>query len=634
MKKKDGSMRMCIDYRELNRVTIKRKYLLPRIDDLFDQLKGATIFLKIDLLSGYHQLRVREEDISKTAIRTRYSHYAFLMMPFGLTNAPSVFMDLMNRVFHEYLDSFVVVFIDDILVYSANYAKHEGHLKIVMEKLRDERLFAKFKKCEFWLEEVSFLGHVLNKDGLVVDPVKVQARVDWKRPTSVREIRSFLGLAGYYRRFIAGFSSLSGPLTALTKKNAPFVWCDKCEASFQELKHRLVTAPVLTLPMESVGYVVYTDASKKGLGCVLMQQVRVVAYASRQLKEHEKNYIIHDLELAAVVHALKIWRHYLYGEKCEIHTDHQSLKYIFTQRDLNMRQRRWLEVLKDYDSQMFYHLAKANVVADALSRKYREDEADPEEIMSQLSQQFAVVQIDEVMTGGPPVMAALVVESMSEDRIKMAQEDDLELQDLMDRARCGEADGFYLTEGGTLKTSNGRAVVPSNAELRRDILDEAHQTRYTVHPGNNKMYQDLKKRFWWRGMKKDIAEYVAQCHSCQLVKVEHQRPAGLLKPLAVPMWKWDQISMDFVVGLPKVPSGQDAIWVIVDRLTKSAHFLPIKITDSMEKLADLYVREIVRLHGVLVSIVSDRDPRFTSRFWEKLQSAMGTKLNFSTAYHP
>jgi hypothetical protein len=203
---------------------------------------------------------------------------------------------------------------------------------------------------------------------------------------------------------------------------------------------------------------------------------------------------------------------------------------------------------------------------------------------------------------------------MSEDRIRMAQEDDLELQDLIDRARRGEADGFYLTEGGTSKTSSGRNVVPKNAELRRDILDEAHQTRYTVHPGNNKMYQDLKKKFWWHGMKKDIAEYVAQCHVCQLVKAEHQRHAGLLKPLAVPMWKWDQISMDFVVCLPKAPGGQDAIWVIVDRLTKSAHFLPIKITDSMEKLADLYVREIVRLHGVPISIVSDRDPWFTSRF--------------------
>jgi hypothetical protein len=269
VKKKDGSMRMCIDYRELNRVTIKNKYPLPRIDDLFDQLKGASIFSKIDLLSGYHQLRVQEVDIPKTAIRTRYGHYEFLVMLFGLTNALSVFMDLMNRVFQEYLDSFGLLFIDDIMVYSTDYAKHEGHLKIVMEKLHDERLFAKFKKCEFWLEEVSFLGHVVNKNGLAVDPAKVQVVVDWERPTSVQEIRSFLGLAGYYRRFIEGFSSLSGPLTALTRKNAPFVSCDKCEVSFHKLKHRLVTAHVLTLPMELVGYVVYTNPLK-GLGCVLM----------------------------------------------------------------------------------------------------------------------------------------------------------------------------------------------------------------------------------------------------------------------------------------------------------------------------------------------------------------------------
>jgi len=634
VKKKDGSMRMCIDYRELNRVTVKNRYPLPRIDDLFDQLKGASVYSKIDLLSGYHQLRVREEDIPKTAIRTRYGHYEFLVMPFGLTNAPSVFMDLMNRVFNEYLDSFVVVFIDDILVYSTNHVEHEVHLKTVMEKLRENKLFAKLKKCDFWLEEVSFLGHVVNKNGLAVDPAKVQAVVEWEQPTSVREIRSFLGLAGYYRRFIEGFSSLSGPLTTLTKKNTPFVWSDKCEASFQELKRRLVTAPVLTLPMESVGYVVYTDASKKGLGCVLMQHGRVVAYASRQLKEHEKNYPTHDLELVAIVYALKIWRHYLYGEECEIHTDHQSLKYIFTQRDLNMRQRRWLEVLKDYDSKMFYHPAKANVVADALSRKSRDDETNPEELIDQLSQQFAIIQIDKVMTGGSPIMAALVVHPLSLDRIRYAQENDLGLQDLMDGTRRGEATGFFLTGEGMLKTSGGRIVIPNDAELRRDILDEAHQTRYTVHPGNNKMYQDLKKKFWWCGMKRDIAEYVAQCHSCQLVKAEHQRPAGLLKPLEVPVWKWDQIAMDFVVGLPKAPSGQDAIWVIVDRLTKCARFLPIKITDSMDKLGELYVREIVRLHGVPISIVSDRDPRFTSKFWEKLQNAMGTKLNFSTAYHP
>jgi hypothetical protein len=272
VKKKGGFMRMCIEYHELNMVTVKNKYPLPRIDDLFDQLKGASVFSKIDLLSGYHQLRVREEDIPKIAIQTRYGYYEFLVMPFGLTNVLSVFMDLMNRAFHEYLDSFVVAFIDDILVYSTNHVEHEVHLKIVMEKLREKKLFAKLKKYEFWLEEVSFLGHVVSKNRLAVDPAKVQVMVEWERPTSVREIRNFLGLVSYYRRFIEGFSSLSRPLTALTKKNAPFVWSDKCEASFQELKRKLVTAPVPTLSMESVGYVVYTDVSKKGLGCAVMQQ--------------------------------------------------------------------------------------------------------------------------------------------------------------------------------------------------------------------------------------------------------------------------------------------------------------------------------------------------------------------------
>jgi ribonuclease HI len=223
--------------------------------------------------------------------------------------------------------------------------------------------------------------------------------------------------------------------------------------------------------MEPVGYGVYTDASKKGLGCVLMQKRRVVAYVSRQLKDQEKNYPTHDLELGAVVYAMKIWRHYLYGEECEIHTDHQSLKYIFTQRDLNMRQCRWFELLKDYDSKMFYHPTKANVVADALSRKSSDGETDSEVLMEQLSQQFSIVQIDEVLTGGPPIMAALVVQPQSLDIIRKAQEDDLELQDLIDRTRPGEASGFYPTEEGTLKTSSGRIVIPNDAELRRDILD-------------------------------------------------------------------------------------------------------------------------------------------------------------------
>ncbi|KAD2804787.1 hypothetical protein E3N88_38164 [Mikania micrantha] len=266
VKKKDGSFRMCIDYRELNKLTIKNRYPLPRIDDLFDQLQGAQYFSKIDLRSGYHQLRIQEEDIPKTAFRTRYGHYEFMVMPFGLTNAPAVFMDLMNRVCKPYLDQFVIVFIDDILIYSRNKKEHEQHLRTVLELLKEERLYAKFSKCEFWLREVQFLGHVINSDGIHVDPAKIEAIKNWDVPTTPTEIRSFLGLAGYYRRFISNFSKIALPLTKLTQKSEPFVWTQKQEEAFQTLKQRLCNAPILTLPEGNDDFVVYCDASHQGLG--------------------------------------------------------------------------------------------------------------------------------------------------------------------------------------------------------------------------------------------------------------------------------------------------------------------------------------------------------------------------------
>ena len=369
VKKKDDTWRLCIDYRQLNKVTILNKYPLPRIDDLFDQLQGAKVFSKIDLRSGYHQLRIRELDIPKTAFRTRYGHYEFLVMSFGLTNSPTAFMDLMNRVFRPYLDWFVIVFIDDILLYSRSELEHERHLGLVLQTLRQYQLYAKFNKCEFWFSRVGFLGYVVSADGIYVDPQKVEAVASWEQPTTVTEVRSFLGLAGYYRIFIEGFSKIAGPLHCLTRKGVKFEWTDRCEGSFQTLKEKLTSAPVLTLPEGNEGFEVYSDASHQGLGCVLMQHKRVVAYASRQLKKHELNYPTHDLELAVVIFALKTWRGYLYGVTCQIFTDHKSLKYLFTQKELNLRQRRWMELLKDYDCTIDYHLGKANVVADALSRK-------------------------------------------------------------------------------------------------------------------------------------------------------------------------------------------------------------------------------------------------------------------------
>ena len=608
VKKKDGSMRMCIDYRELNKVTIKNRYPLPRIDDLFDQLQGASFFSKIDLRSGYHQLKVQEEDIPKTAFRTRYGHYEFTVMPFGLTNAPAAFMDLMNRVCRPMLDQSVIVFIDDILVYSKSASDHETHLRQVLSMLRREKLYAKFSKCEFWLREVQFLGHVVNGEGIKVDPAKISAIMNWERPKTPTEIRSFLGLAGYYRRFIQDFAKIASSLTELTRKNVKFEWDEDQELAFQTLKQKLSQAPVLVLPEGNDDLEVYCDASANGLGCVLMQRGRVIAYASRQLKKHEEDYPTHDLELAAVVFALKLWRHYLYGVKIKIFTDHKSLKYFFDQRDLNMRQRRWLDLVKDYDCEILYHPGKANVVADALSRKTRHDSLLVKSLQMVITPDFY-------------------------ENIKTVQLEAWENGDVNSERLVGQVHNLVVDSRG-LRTRFGRIWIPNNKELKKLLLDEAHKSKYSIHPGATKMYYDLKPDYWWPGMKRDIVKYVEQCLTCLQVKTEHQQPYGKLQPLEIPVSKWERITMDLITKLPKTPRQYDAIWVIVDRLTKSAIFLPIKESMSSEALAELYLREVVARHGVPVSIVSDRDIRFTSRFWRKFQENLGTRVHFSTAYHP
>ncbi|GJZ15617.1 putative reverse transcriptase domain-containing protein, partial [Tanacetum coccineum] len=535
VKKKDGSFKICIDYRELNKLTIKNRYPLLRIDDLFDQLQGSSLYSKINLRSGYHQIRIKGEDIPITAFRTRYGHFEFQVMTFGLTNPPAVFMDLMNRVCKPYLDKFVIVFIYDILVYSKDEEEHGKHLKIILELLKKERF------------------------GVYVDPAKIKAIKSWAAPTTPTEVRQFLGLARYYRRFIEGFSLISKPLTKLTQKNKKYEWGEEEEEAFQTLKQKLCTASILALPEGMEDFMVYCDASLKGYRAMLMQREKVIAYASRQLKVHEENYPTRDLELGAI-------------------------------KELNLTQRRWIELLSDYDCEIRYHPGKANVVADALIRKGRDKPLHVRALMMMTIHNDLPKQIREAQE-----------EAMKRKNVKAEH-----LGRLIKPI-------FECCPDGTRCFGN-RVWLPRYGGLRDLVMHDSHKSKYSIHPGSDKMYQDLKLLYWWPNMKADIATYVSKCLTCMKDKAEHQKPLGLLQQPKILVWKWEIITMDFVSELPRTPSGYDTIWVIVDRLTKTAHFLPIKKMDSMEKLTRLYLKEIVCRHGVPVLIISDRDSHFTSNF--------------------
>ncbi|KAJ7949788.1 Ty3/gypsy retrotransposon protein [Quillaja saponaria] len=602
--KKEGTWRMCVDYRALNKLTIPDKYPIPNIDELLDELNGAKVFSKIDLRSGYHQIRVNPEDIPKTAFRTHSGHYEFVVMPFGLTNAPSTFQATMNDLFRPHLRKFILVFFDDILIYSKDEIQHQLHLREALSLLQGHQFYAKSSKCLFAKSQINFLGHVISENGVQVEKEKVATVQAWPIPTNVKKLRGFLGLTGYYRRFVKNYGLIARPLTNLTKKNA-FQWTSAANEAFSRLKEALTTVPVLRLPDFSQEFTVESDASSEGVGAILSQSGHPVAYFSKGLSFSNRLKSAYERELLAVVLALQKWKHYLMGRHFFLKTDHYTLKYLLEQRVTTTEQQRLLVKLMPYDFTILYRAGKENKGADSLSRQ-------PQQI--------------DLFTLVMPVALDLI-------DLQKALKVDPHTRMIMETLQSDPKAVPHFSISGHKLYFKDRLVIPADDTLRGKILFESHDTPASGHGGYLKTLKRVSKSFYWPNLKQEVKQYVQNCLHCQQNKYQALAPAGLLQPLPIPDQIWEDVSMDFIVGLPKSNSF-DTILVVVDRLSKYAHFIPLAHPFTAKKVAEHFCKEVVRLHGIPRSIVSDRDVVFLSNFWQELFKLCKTKLKMSTSYHP
>ncbi|XP_026452487.1 uncharacterized protein LOC113352960 [Papaver somniferum] len=535
VRKKDGSWRMCVDYRALNKLTIKDRFPIPVVDELLDELHDATVFSKLGLRSGYHQIRLHKSDIPKTAFRTHDGYYEFLVMPFGLSNAPATFQILMNHIFRQHLRKFVLVVFDDILIYSKNMSDHLVHLSFVFEILRSNQLFVKESKCQFAQSSVGYLGHVISEKGVSVENDKIECIVSWPISSTIRELRGFLGLEGYYRKFVKDFGKISAPLTKMLKKDA-FEWTDQANGAFKLLQRALNTTPVLILLDFSKEFSIECDASGFGLGAVLLQSGRPIAYHSKPLAEKNRNISVYDKEMLAIISAIQKWRRYLLGRHFKIYTDHMSLNLsapIFGGVT---------EIVQECHTDIEYKELIQKLIADPTYKP-----------------KFSYVE-------------------------------------------------------GVLRYK-GRIVVVSTSSWCTKILEEFHTQPICGQSGFLRTYKRMQHSFYWKGLKQFVKTFVLHCDVCQRSKSEVVSPPGLLGTLPIPTDVWIDISMDFIDGFPS-SNRKNSILVVVDRLSKYAHFIPLTHPYSASSVAEIFVREVVRLHGMPRTIVSDRDPIFMRNFWE------------------
>ncbi|KAL0175542.1 hypothetical protein M9458_027872, partial [Cirrhinus mrigala] len=601
VKKKEGGLRPCIDYRALNDITVKYRYPLPLVPPALEQLRAAKIYTKLDLRSAYNLIRIREGDEWKTAFSTTTGHYEYRVMPFGLANSPSYFQAFVNDVFRDMLNRWVIVYIDDILIYSNSYSEHVQHVRAVLQRLIKHQLYAKEEKCEFHQERITFLGYVISSEGVAMDETKVNAVRNWPRPKTLKELQRFLGFSNFYRRFIRNFSTVAAPLSSMIKQgNTRLTWTPLATQAYDELRQRFTTAPILHHPDPNLPFLVEVDASSTGVGAVLSQRqgqplkTFPCAYFSHKLSPAERNYDVGNRELLAIKLALEEWRHWLEGARhpFTILTDHRNLEYIRTARVLNHRQARWALFFTRFHFDITYRPGSQNTKADALSRIHEpEHSAAPPETIIPTSVILAPVAWD-IMTE--------ITESHAQD------------------PPPGDCP-VNLT------------YVP--AHLRTRVLSEVHSNPSSGHPGIEATIDLLRNRFWWQSLRPDTITFIKRCSVCNTSKVPRQLPAGLLQPLPVPNRPWSHIAVDFITDLP-ASNGLTTILSVVDRFSKGCRFIPFPKLPTAMETAEALCNSVFRFYGLPEDIVSDRGPQFTSRLWTSFFRLLGVNVSLTSGYHP
>lgn len=638
VKKKDGSLRLCVDYRALNEGTIKDRYPLPLVKDTLNQLSQAKIYTTLDIRGAYNLVRMAEGEEWKTAFRTRYGLFESLVMPFGLTNAPAAFQKFINDVLRPFLDRFCTAYLDDILIYSNNIEEHRSHVKQVLEALSAVGLHLKPEKCEFHRDQVNYLGMVISSKGVSMDPRKVDAVTKWESPQNVTDVRAFIGFANFYRRFIKDYSKVVSPMIRLTGKNIKFQWSTACEASFQQLKTAFTTAPILRHFDYDKPSVLETDASDYVSAGILSQEdengiLHPVAFYSKKHSPAECNYEIYDKEMLAIIRCLEEWRAELEAAPIPvlILTDHRNLEYFYQKQNLNCRQARWSVFLSRFNFKIDYRPGKAGGKPDALTRRSRDLPKEGDERLQHQSQVLIKphnLQISATAsrdTDLDTLFATAYKADPKPKQILQQLQTGVQCSKHISLAHCSEIDGKLLY--------NDRVYVPAYSPLILCLIQQNHDSPAAGHPGRSKTIELLQRQYYWPNLQKDVERYIRNCHPCQRSRTSRHAPYSILRPLPVPHRAWEDVSMDFVVGLPW-SDGFNAILVVTCRLTKMRHLISCRDTTTAKDLARLYIDNVFRLHGLPKSITSDRGSQFVFAFWKALCDSCKIEARFSTPFHP